>query len=57
MKQYDAIVVGAGYAGAIAARRLAEDGGKQVLVLEHREHVGGNAYDCLDDASSTSYRS
>lgn len=50
MKQYDALVVGAGYAGAVAARRLAEDGGKQVLVLERRPHVAGNAYDCLDDA-------
>ena len=50
MKQYDALVIGAGYAGAVSARRLAEDGGKTVLVLERRDHVGGNAYDCLDDA-------
>lgn len=44
-KQYDALVVGAGYAGAVTARRLAEDGGKKVLVLERRHHVAGNAYD------------
>ena len=50
MKQYDALVVGAGYAGAVSARRLAEDGGKRVLVLERRPHVAGNAYDCLDNA-------
>ncbi len=50
MSGYDALVVGAGYAGAVAARRLAEDGGKRVLVLERRPHVGGNAYDCPDDA-------
>ena len=42
---YDAFIVGAGYAGAVCARRLAEDGGKRVLVLERRPHVGGNAYD------------
>ena len=50
MKRYDALVIGAGFAGAVSARRLAEDGGKNVLVLERRAHVGGNAYDCLDDA-------
>ncbi len=50
LTNYDALVVGAGYAGAVAARRLAEDGGKKVLVLERRPHVAGNAYDCLDGA-------
>ena len=50
MKRYDALVIGAGYAGTVSARRLAEDGGRTVLVLERRDHVGGNAYDCLDGA-------
>lgn len=50
MTNYDALIVGAGYAGAVSARRLAEDGGKRVLVLERRPHVAGNAYDCLDGA-------
>ena len=47
---YDAIIVGAGYAGAVSARELAERGGMHVLVLESRDHIGGNAYDCYDDA-------
>ncbi len=46
---YDVLIVGAGYAGAVAARALAEKG-KKVLVLERRDHIGGNAYDCPDAA-------
>ena len=49
LTKYDALIVGAGYAGAVCARRLAEEAGKNVLVLERRSHVGGNAYDCLDE--------
>ena len=45
---YDCLVIGAGMAGAVAARELAERGDKQVLVLERRNHVGGNAYDHFD---------
>ncbi len=48
--KYDALVIGAGFAGAVVARQLAEQGNRKVLVLEHREHIGGNAYDCKDDA-------
>ena len=47
---YDAIVVGAGYAGAVCARSLAESCGMKVAVLERRDHIGGNAYDYADDA-------
>ena len=46
---FDVLAVGAGYAGAVAARALAERG-KRVLVLERRPHIGGNAYDRLDEA-------
>ena len=46
---YDAIIVGAGFAGAVTARRLAE-AGLRVLILEQREHIGGNAYDEIDEA-------
>lgn len=47
-KKYDSIVVGCGFAGAVAARELAERGGEKVLVLEKRNHVAGNCYDVKD---------
>lgn len=47
---YDVLIIGAGFAGAVTARRLAEEGERRVLVLEQRNHVGGNAYDCCDGA-------
>ena len=46
---FDGLVMGSGYAGSVAAREMAERGGRRVLVLERRGHVGGNAYDCLDE--------
>ncbi len=46
---FDVLVVGAGYAGAVAARALA-DKGRKVRILERRDHVAGNAYDRLDQA-------
>jgi UDP-galactopyranose mutase len=42
---YDAIVVGAGFAGSVLAERMASQCGMEVLVVERREHVAGNAYD------------
>ncbi len=47
---YDAVVVGAGFAGAVLAERLANDGGQRVLVVDRRPHIGGNAYDTHDSA-------
>jgi UDP-galactopyranose mutase len=47
VRRLDALVVGAGFSGAVVAERLAHRGLK-VLVIDRRPHVGGNAYDCLD---------
>ena len=46
---YDTIIVGAGVAGAVAARKLAEEGNQKILVIERRNHIGGNCYDKPDD--------
>jgi len=44
-----ALVVGAGFAGAVCAERLASDGW-EVDIIDRREHIAGNAYDKFDDA-------
>jgi UDP-galactopyranose mutase len=46
---YDVVIIGSGIAGATAARKLAEEKGRRVLVLERRAHIGGNCYDEKDD--------
>lgn len=46
---YDCIIIGSGIAGAAAARILAEEQGRKVLVLEKKHHIGGNCYDGKDE--------
>lgn len=46
---FDYLIVGAGFAGATMAERLAAHAGKRVLVCDKRPHVGGNAYDCYNE--------
>lgn len=41
------LIIGAGFAGAVSARELAE-AGHQVLVVDRRDHIAGNAYDVKD---------
>jgi UDP-galactopyranose mutase len=47
---FDWLVVGAGFAGSVLAERLASIRGDQVLLIDRRPHVGGNAYDRYNDA-------
>lgn len=45
---YDAVVVGCGLTGCVIARHMAENG-KKVLILERRDHIGGNMFDYTDE--------
>ena len=47
---FDYLIVGAGFAGSVLAERLASVLGLRVLIVDRRPHIGGNAYDCYDDA-------
>lgn len=49
MDSYDYIIVGAGLAGGILARNLAEKNNKTVLIVERRNHISGNIYDFNDE--------
>lgn len=42
---FDYLVVGAGFAGAVVSERMARYFGKRVLLVDRRNHIGGNAYD------------
>lgn len=53
---FDAVVVGSGFAGSVTARELAERAGKNVLILEKRSHIAGNMYDEYDEAGILVHR-
>lgn len=46
---FDYLIVGAGFAGAVVAERMASQFGKKVLIVDRRSHIGGNAYDHYND--------
>lgn len=44
----DCLIVGAGLAGCVLAEQVAEQQGKTVLIVDKRDHIGGNCYDYYD---------
>jgi UDP-galactopyranose mutase len=46
---FDYLIVGAGFAGSVLAERLASQSNKKVLILDIRNHIGGNAYDHFNE--------
>lgn len=42
------LVVGAGFSGAVLARKIAEELNENVVVIDARNHIAGNAYDYRD---------
>ncbi len=48
LAMYDFLIVGCGFAGAVLAERLASEG-KKILIVEKRNHIGGNAFDYYNE--------
>ncbi|MGG3832891.1 UDP-galactopyranose mutase [Geobacillus thermocatenulatus] len=45
---FDYVIIGTGFAGSVLAERIATQLNKKVLMIEKRNHIGGNAYDSYD---------
>ncbi|KYC39328.1 UDP-galactopyranose mutase [Scytonema hofmannii PCC 7110] len=45
----DWLIVGAGYSACVLAERIANELGQRVLIVEKRDHIGGNAYDYYNE--------
>jgi UDP-galactopyranose mutase len=56
LRRFDFLVVGAGFAGSVMAERLATCLDAKVLLVDQRNHIGGNAYDHYDDAGVLVHR-
>lgn len=48
--KYDFLIVGAGYSGCVLAERISSQLNKKCLIVEKRNHIGGNSYDYFNDS-------
>lgn len=46
---YDLVIVGAGLSGAVIAEQASKRSGLRSLVIDKRNHIGGNCYDYIDE--------
>ncbi|MDP9162648.1 MAG: UDP-galactopyranose mutase [Pseudomonadota bacterium] len=55
-RKYDYLIVGCGFAGSVLAERLANPHGARILMIDKRDHIGGNAFDEKDAAGILMHR-
>jgi UDP-galactopyranose mutase len=48
-RKVDLLIVGAGLSGAVIAERCSKEMGMTSLILDVRDHIGGNCYDYVDE--------
>ncbi|MFO7871990.1 MAG: UDP-galactopyranose mutase [Kiritimatiellia bacterium] len=53
--KYDYLIVGCGLYGTVWAERLANAGDKRVLIIDRRDHVGGNCHSDTDAETGIEY--
>jgi len=46
------LIVGCGLSGAVIAEQLANKYNKKVLIIDKRDHIGGNCYDYIDEKTN-----
>ena len=51
----DILIVGSGFFGAVLAERIANTLGKKVLIIDKRNHIGGNCYSEIDKKTQIEY--
>ncbi|QJD96565.1 UDP-galactopyranose mutase [Mucilaginibacter robiniae] len=47
---FDFLIVGAGFSGSVFAERIASQLNQRVLIVDQRDHIGGNAFDYYNEA-------
>jgi UDP-galactopyranose mutase len=53
--EYDYLVVGAGLFGSVVAERIANDLNSKVLIIDRRNHIGGNCYSSIDEETGIEF--
>ena len=49
---FDYLIVGCGLSGCVIAEQIASKKNKNCLIIEKRNHIGGNCYDYIDDETN-----
>ena len=55
INEFNYLVVGAGFFGSVIAERIADDLNENVLVIDKRNHIGGNCYSETDRETGIEY--
>ena len=56
MRKVQNLIVGCGLSGMVLAERIASQLGEEVLVIDKRDHIGGNIYDYKDSSGVTVHK-